>query len=186
MACYLEQKYEQLRNAEKQRRICDTIYASCITGHSLSEYVTARAAHCAATHAKPCSVCDALITVGNTVLEKGYCVLSEAFNETSPSVKYKADHARRKFLQMPLVTIHIGDPARGQSFSILMEMFSGMDYSKMGIVLNGLALNQTATTLEKSVVKMLCTVGSGAKVSKICYCQIIWTDFYSSSANVWL
>lgn len=38
MSCYLEQKYVQLHNAEKP----------CISGLSLSEYVTARAAHCSA------------------------------------------------------------------------------------------------------------------------------------------
>lgn len=38
-----------------------------------------------------------------------------------------------------------------------MEMFQGMDYSKMGIILNGLTLTCPATktpTLEKSLVKM--------------------------------
>lgn len=59
---------------------------------------------------------------------------------------------------MPLISIRIGDPSSGQSFSVLMEKFAGMDYSKFGIILNGLSLKQSATegtTLEKSVVKML-------------------------------
>ena len=76
----------------------------------------------------------------------------------SPGVAYTAERARRKLLQMPLVAVHIGNPAKGQSYSILMEKFSGVDYSKMGVILNGLTLHPTApkgNTLDKSVVKLL-------------------------------
>lgn len=145
ITCYLEQKYV-LRNTEKQRRVCNCVYASLITGLSLSEYVAARVAHCSANHDRPCSGCDALITVGKAVLEQGYCILAEAFKLASPGVKYTAEHARRKFLQMPLISIRIGDPSRGQSFSILMETFAGMDYSKVGLILSGLSLQQSSTT----------------------------------------
>ena len=93
----------------------------------------------------PCSVCEGLITVGKSVLENGYILLSEAFKLASPGVKYSAEHARRKLLQLPLVAIRIGNPVRGQAFSILIEMFSGVDYSRLGIILNSLVLNQTAT-----------------------------------------
>ena len=156
VSCYLEQKLH-LRNAEKQHRVCDSVYTSCISGLSLSECIAALAAHCSSIHAKPCCACNGLIMVGKTVLEKGYIVLSEAFRLASPDVKYSAEHARRKFLQVPLVAIRIGNPARGQSSSVLMEMFSGMDYSQLGRLLNNLVLN-TATkgvALEKSVVKVL-------------------------------
>ena len=144
MSCYLEQKY--VHNAEKQCRVCDCVYVSLISGLSLSKYVAAQAAHCSANHARPCSGCDASIKVGKAVLKEGYCVLSEAFRLTSPGVKYTAEHARRKFLQMPLVSIRIGDPSKAQSFSILMEKFPGMDYSKLGIILNSLSLKQSKTT----------------------------------------
>lgn len=86
------------------------------------------------------------VTLGKAVLEQGYCILAEAFKLASPGVKYTAEHARRKFLQMPLISIRIGDPSRGQSFSILMETFAGMDYSKVGLILNGLSLQQSSTT----------------------------------------
>ena len=99
-----------------------------------------------------------MITVGKIVLEQGYCVLSEAFKLASPRVKYTAEKARRKFLQMPLVSIRISDPSKRHSFSILMEVFPGMNYCKLGVILNGLSFDQSATrgvTLEKAVVKML-------------------------------
>ena len=59
---------------------------------------------------------------------------------------------------MPLVAARIGNPAKGKLYSILMEKFSGIDYLKMGVILNGLTLHPTApkgNTLDKSVVKLL-------------------------------
>ena len=158
MSRYLEQKYVQLRNAEKQHRVCASVYVSCVSDLSLSEYLAALRAHCTASHAKPCSMCNALFVVGKAVLEKGYCILFEAFRLASPKVKYTAERDKRKFIQMPLVAVHIGDPARGHAFSILMEMFPGIDYSKMGMIINGLTLNEAESRggmLEKSVVKIL-------------------------------
>ena len=103
-------------------------------------------------------MCTPLITVGKVILEKGYCIMSEAFRQLSPGIIYSAEHARKKFLQKPLVAIRVGDPAKGKSFSILMEKVFGMDYSKIGLILNGCVLSQSAMkggTLENSVVKML-------------------------------
>lgn len=149
-----------LRNSEKQLQVCNCVHISCITGLSLLEYVTARTAYCSARHANSC-MCGPLITIGKIVIEKGYCILSEAFKLVSPRVKYTAEHARRKFLQIPLIAIRVGDPTKGRSFSILMEKFSGVDYSKMGLILKGLVFNQSVPqkgTLEKSVVKMLLSI----------------------------
>ena len=141
--------------------MCNCVHTSLISGLSLSEYITARAAHCSANHARPCSGCDGLIIVGKAALEVGYCIMAEAFKLASPGVKYTTENARRKFLQMPLISIRVGDPSRGQSFSLLMEKFAGMDYSKVGLILNGLSLKLSSTTgvtLEKSVVKMLLSI----------------------------
>ena len=144
------------RTKAKQHQVCKCVHVSSFSGLSLFEYTTARAAYCSARHASPC-VCHSLIEVGKVILDKGYCNLSDAFRRTSPTVKYSAEHARRKFLQMPLISVCIGDPAKGQSFSILMEKISGMDYSKIGIILNGFVPESAnkGGSLEKCVVKML-------------------------------
>lgn len=72
---------------------------------------------------------------------------------------YTAERARNKLLQMPLVTIRIGDPNTGHSFTILMEKFSGTDYSKLGAILNGLvSVPADGVSLRKSVVKMLLSI----------------------------
>ena len=128
---YIEQTYVHQSTKAKQHQVCKCVHVSSFSGLSLFEYITARAVYCSARHACPC-VCHSLIEVGKVILDKGYCNLSDAFRRTSPTVKYSAEHARRNFLHMPLLSVCIGDPAKGQSFSILLEKFSGMDYSKIG------------------------------------------------------
>ena len=51
-----------------------------------------------------------------------------------------AEKARRH-LQMPLVSVHIGNPANGNSFTILIEHRHGVDYS-ISLVLDGLLFAQ--------------------------------------------
>ena len=65
--------------------------------------------------------------------------LSETFKIASPGVKYSAEHARRKLLQLPFVYSY-RQPCEGAS--ILNP--NRMDYSKLGIIKNSLVLNQTA------------------------------------------
>ena len=134
------------------------MYVSCVSCLSLSEYITALTAYCSSRHAQPCSTCKGLVAIGKAILDNVYFTLSETFKIVSPGVAYTAKRARRKLLQMPLVAARIGNPAKGKLYSILMEKFSGIDYSKMGVILNGLTLHPTApngNTLDKSVVKLL-------------------------------
>ena len=71
-------------------------------------------------------------------------------------------------LQMPLTCIQIGDPSKGQSFSILMEKFPGMDYVKLGGIINGLVSAQCykGNTLQKSTVKMLLSIAKSDRERK--------------------
>ena len=59
---------------------------------------------------------------------------------------------------MPLVSVCVGDPAKGRSFTILIEHFQGVDYSRMSSVINGMAgvcsVNHSPN-LEKDCVKIL-------------------------------
>ena len=77
--------------------------------------------------------------VARTVIEHRYRTFSKAFSILTTDVAYTAEHARRLLLQMPLVAIRVGNPKQGYSLSILMEKFSGTDYSKIGAIINGLA-----------------------------------------------
>ena len=140
--------------------MCDTVYVSLFSGLSLSEYAKALVTHCSYVHAQPCQKCEHFLQVAKIVLEQGYCSLSKAFNMAAPGIKYDANRARSLLLQMPLVSVRIGNPAKGYSFSILMEKYPGTDYAKMGTILNGLTATQspTGTSLEKSTVKMLLSI----------------------------
>ena len=159
MQTYLEQRKRCLSNPVQQK-ICETVYVSLISGLSLSEYIEARAMHCQQSHAFQCLRCQNFLKVARMVLEHGYCTLSNAFGIITTDVVYTAEHACRLLLQMPLVAIRIGNPEQGCSFSILMEKFSGTDYSKIGAIINGLANTsmRKGVNLEKSIVKMLLSI----------------------------
>ena len=71
---------------------------------------------------------------------------------------------------MPLIAIRIGNPDKGHSFSILIEITPGVDYSKLGMIVSALTLDpssQTKTTLKKLIVKMLLGM---AQLDRECMC----------------
>ncbi len=136
--------------------MCDSVYISLLSGLSLSEYVEARSMYCLHTHKRPCK-CENLLNVAGIVLQQNYCSLAQAFAVAAPGKKY-TERARSVLLQMPLVSIRIGDPYQGKSFSFLMEKFIGTDYRKLGAIINSLAVHShvpKGVSLEKSMVKML-------------------------------
>ena len=99
-----------------------------------------------------------MLQVANTVSVEGYCLLPQAFNIVSPTVKYRAEQARRMLLQIPLASIRIGEPSSGKSFSVLVEKIHGADFAKIGFFINSLASSFRGTNqkiMEKSCVKML-------------------------------
>ena len=135
------------------------MYISSNSGLSLTEYTFARDVHCSSTHTSPCSGCSGMLKVARTIIDQGFCSLHNGFNLVSPEVKYTAEHARRK---LPIISVRIGDPKKGNSLMILMEKFYGTNYPKLGAILNGLvSLNPTGSNggkLQKSVVNMLLSI----------------------------
>ena len=106
----------------------------------------------------PCVTCERMLQVANTVCVEGYCLLSQAFSIVSPKVKYRAEQARRMLLQIPLVSIRIGEPSSGKSFTLLVEKIHGADFAKIGFFINSLASSFKGINpkvMEKSCVKML-------------------------------
>ena len=83
--------------------------------------------------------------------------MSHAYAIVSPSVKYNPGKARRKLLQMPLASVTIGEAARGNPFTVLIEYTHGVNYARIRSLLNGIATTCTMHTpqLEKTFVKML-------------------------------
>ena len=146
----------------KQQKVCDTVYVSLFSGLSLVEYAIARQENCTKVHVTPCDTCNRFLSVIQIILEQGYCLLSNAFGIVAPGKTYSAGRARDVLLQLPLVSVRIGRPESGRSFSILMEKYPQTDYSKIGAILNGLATaflpKEKTATLEKSMVKMLLSI----------------------------
>ncbi len=78
----------------------------------------------------------------------------------APMKNYTAEHAHRVLLQMPLVSIRIGNPDKGHSFSILMEKIDGTDNSRIGNILNSLVntIPPERIFIDKSAVKALLSI----------------------------
>ena len=72
-----------------------------------------------------------MLEVANIILNQHSCRLHQAFEIVSFGVKYSADRARTRLLQIPLVSIQIGSVSSGRSFILLLEKFSGADYIKV-------------------------------------------------------
>ena len=141
----------------KVQKVSDGVYVSVVEV-SLSDYMQARQAYCSGYHKAPCVKCSSMLHVATLVLTEGYVSLPHAFSIVSPEVKYTCEKARRKLLKMPLVSICVGNPASGKSFTILLESYCGVDYSRISLVINGMVSSLTSQnphTLEKDCVKML-------------------------------
>ena len=145
----------------------DGVYTSSVD-MPLTDYIEARKVYCIIHHSAKSCVCRYMVQIGDMILEKGYVLLSKAFRTVSPHVAYTAERAKRNFLQMSLVSIRVGDPIKGMSFTILLEHTMGVDYHKMGCIINNIAIAkcspQSAERMEKSCAKMLlthCSVGQG-------------------------
>lgn len=143
-----------------QQKVCESVHVSLFSGLTFSEYIYARNLYCQSAHSLPCSKCEGFLSVTKLILEQGHLNLSSAFAMLTPTKRYTSEYARSLLLQMPLVSIRIGNPKKGHSFSILIEKFSGTDYSKIGSILNSLVntIPLKETSLEKSMVKALLSI----------------------------
>lgn len=50
-----------------------------------------------------------MIKAANLVLDSGICSLQSVFKEIFPNVTYHTGNAKRRLLQMPLVTVQVQD-----------------------------------------------------------------------------
>jgi len=64
--------------------------------------------------------------VASCIVEHGFLSLSSAFAVVSTGVSYTAECARSKLLQLPVVSVRIGNPLEGRSYSVLLEKYSGV------------------------------------------------------------
>ena len=95
--------------------------------------------YCSTHHQGKCLGCCRALTVAELSLTEGYMHLSHGFAIVAPNVKYASEKARRRLLQMPLLSICVGDATKGMSFTIIMEYCHGVDYSHISSVINKMA-----------------------------------------------
>ena len=110
---YIKASQKKLVDPEKQR-ICNGVY-SLLTELSLADHIIAHSDYCQVVHDEQCLICSPMLTVANRVIQNGFCTLAEAHHMVSLDQKFRADSARNKLLQMPLVCIRVGDPNSGVS-----------------------------------------------------------------------
>lgn len=87
-----------------------------------------------------------MIKVGEKILNEGFIKLKDAFIMSSPGVSYTSLHARRKLLQMPLVSIGVGDKKKGTYCLYLVEKQPTVHYKVLKSLLNKLIQSQCSQT----------------------------------------
>lgn len=102
--------------------IDSNVCVSAINDLTLKDYYSVRKYICRGTHVHPCT-CDLMLQVAAEVIEQGIVSLSETFKRNFPNITYHSRNAKRRLLQMPLVSILI----RGELF--LIEKISSFNYS---------------------------------------------------------
>ena len=133
---------------------------------SLSEYHVVLTKHCLSPHTQPCSNCSGMLQVAMLILKEHFCLLHKAFTIISSTVKYSSEQAISKLLKIPLVSITIGMPSSGKSFTLLLEMFPGTDYVKMSCVLNQIthfSVNKSGAGLERSSLQKLLNIAQSPR-----------------------
>ena len=63
-----------------------------------------------------------MLSVAQAIVENGFVVMSTAFWDAFSGVEYSAEVAHRRFLQMPLVCIIVGEQKSGRSVAYLLEI----------------------------------------------------------------
>ena len=95
-----------------------------------------------------------LLNIAQTVIDDGYVVLSEAFCNAFPGVKYSAEVAWLKLLQMPLVSIVVGIPSTGRSLSYLLECQMGVNYQAIQQLLASRLKEKERTSISRAALTL--------------------------------
>lgn len=127
---------EQSRELSKFVTVGQEICVSAFEGLSLEEYVEVRSLVCSTTQKQPCKNCCGLLQVGNEALQKGFLRFKSAFVMAYPGAAYRPWDARRRMLQMLLVSLEIGNRSRGTYYIFLVEKQDHVKYSIMQTLLS--------------------------------------------------
>ena len=129
---------------------------------SLTEYKYVIPKYCEQHH-HDCNRCTKLLSAANLILTNGIMRLSEVFRSSFPSTTYHSLYAKQVLLQMPLVTLRLGEPASGLSEIHIMEYFPNVNYSQFIHILSRFHQSSTRTDIGmskhelKEILKLACS-----------------------------
>ena len=110
--------------------------------------------------------------------------MSEAFRKPFPAIKYTAEVACRKFHQMPLVNIIVGDPSSGTSCSYLLEHQPGTDYNAIHQILSvQKASSKHSSITKESLREILSLAQSDRERELIRYTAFVSGQYSQTSAR---
>ena len=147
--------YLEKTNLSDYITLTENIYASKVTGLTLSEYCKARRFHCINNH-KKCSECNSMIHAAIIVLEEGIVTLKHVFTTIFPFVTYNAKH---HLLQMPLVAIRL----QYAKELYLMEKVDGLDYEKLVKFLNSQMQHTSRGGISREELKKLMLISESER-----------------------
>ena len=179
---YLEQISKRLVCNQVQKQ-ADNVYTTNFHNLSLLEYIHAHSIYCSSKHTQPCTECTAMLSIANTILDDGYAKLSSSFRTAFPALTYKADIARQKVLQMPLVCIRFGTPKEGTSSWFLFEYMEGVNYNKFACFAEALVHRvHSQPTIDKTEVKAILKLAQSDRERELIRYSVFKASGLSSTA----
>ena len=155
MHMYLEHK-----SLAHMIKFSSNIYHCAPTNLCLSQYIKQFVNNNIQSYVK---TVNALLSVANCIVKNGFITMSKAFHEAFPGIKYTAEVARQRFLQMPLVCIVVGYQKSGQSLSYLIENYSDMNYQGIFQLLMTHKESSDPKNISKSALKSILSMAQSRR-----------------------
>lgn len=162
--------------------VCDDICSSNLNGISLAEYIYALPHYCHLKHDPTCTLCPSLLTVASDVLNNGFSLLSSSFKSAFPQITYHSYSAKRLLLQLPLVSLRVGDLKSGYIF----EKVTGVCYRQFLHLLNVFHAEKCSKKLamsKKQLSDILSIAQSDRERECIRYTAVVASGFTSTAAR---
>ena len=180
----LVQKYLSTKSYPRVVAVSKNIYVSSINDINLKDYILACRTVCAQKHSATCTECNSLLMIAQSIVDSGYVIMSEAFRKSFPDIKYTAEVARRKFFQLPLVSITVGDPSSGKSCSYLLENRPGTDYHAIHQILSAQKESSKEPGITKAALRDILTLAQSDRERELIrYTAFVSGQFSQTSAR---
>ena len=151
---------------------------------TIQQFVKVHKIFCSRKHCSPCD-CNTLLNIAKNIIENGICVQSEVFKNAYPNVKYTAEVGRRKLLQMPLVSMVVGEANSGTSQSFLMEAQQGVNYEAIQQLLTShLSQAKSQSSLTKEALRNILSLAKSSREKELVrYTAFVAGNFSQTSAR---